>query len=137
MAQITEEQMKMLQGLTSFSPAATTWYVAESHLELPEEIRPRIKLRPLRQAEISSIKKIIANIDKVKDEELREYARICILSWEQWYDAGTGELVEFKLGPDGSMDKDLFLLIPVDIVADIIRHILKISGLMTIERAGL
>lgn len=129
--------MRMLQGLTSFSPAATTWYVTKPHLDLPEEIRPRFKLRPLRQNEIVSIKKIIANIDKAKEEELKEYGRCCILGWENWYDAGTGELIEFKMGPDGLMDKDIFNLIPVSIVTDIVMYIIRISGLMLFEKAGL
>ena len=134
---ITEEQMKMLQGLTSFSPAATTWYTATPHLDLPEDIRPKFKVRPLRQNELTSIKKIIANIDKAKEDELKEYARYCISDWDNWYDAGTGDKVEFKNGPDGMMDKDLFALIPIAIVTDIVMYVIKISGLMLFEKKGL
>lgn len=134
---ITEEQMKMLQGLTSFSPAASVWYTAKPHQELPDEIRPRFKIRPLRQSELTTIKKIIANIDKAKDDELKEYARYCILGWDNWFDAGTGESVEFKLDANGLMDKDLFALVPIAVVTDIVMYIIKISGLMLFEKAGL
>jgi len=137
MERITAEQMKMLQGLTSFSPAAATWFEAPSHTDLPEEIRPQFKLRALKQNELVTIKKLLANIDKAKEDELKEYARYCVLDWTKWYDSGTGEAVEFKLGGDGFMDKEIFNLIPVSVVMDIIRQILKISGLMTLEKAGL
>lgn len=128
---------KLLEGLTSFNVSAHIWYTAGIHSSLPEDIKPSFKLRSFRKNEMDAVKKLLSKIDSVKEDELKEYVRYCILDWKNWYDAGTGELIDFKISPDGNMDKDLFNTIPTQVVTDLLLYIIKISGLMNIEKSSL
>jgi len=134
---LNEEQRKMLEGLSSFNVNSTIWYTAKAHMALPEEIRPQFKVRPFRKNEIEKVRKILVNIKDADEGELREHARLCIVDMSNFYDAGTGELVEYKQAPDGGMDKDLYSTIPMLILSDILMYVSRISGLLSPETRGL
>ena len=134
---LNEEQKKMLEGLSSFNVNATIWYTAKAHMSLPEEIRPQFKVRPFRKNELEKVRKILSNIKDADEYELREYARLCIVDMANFYDAGTGELIEYKAAPDGGMDKDLYGTMPILVLSDILMYISRISGLLSPESRGL
>lgn len=134
---LTEDQKKMLEGLSSFNVNSTIWYTAKPHEKLPEEIRPEFKLRSFKRTEIERVRKLLSNVKETDEQELRDFTRLCICDIRKVYDAGTGELVEYKSAPDGGMDKDLFATLPIVIMSDILMYVARLSGLVAPEQRGL
>jgi hypothetical protein len=136
-----EKTRKLLEGICPFNVNATVKYIPEIMKRLPDEYRPKFILRPLKTIEIKEFRKALLNVSSVSGEdlesEIKKYVRLCIMDISDMYDAGTGELIEFKSAPDGGMDKDIFELIPSVVVADLVGYLTKISGLQDIDKKSL
>jgi hypothetical protein len=134
---LSEDQKKMLEGLTCFNVNSTVMYVAKPHTELPSEIRPEFKLRPFKKLELDRVRKLLSNVKESDESELREFARLCIQGFNRLYDAGTGELVEYVQAQDGGLSKDIFSTIPIVVVTDILLYVSRISGILPPEHRSL
>jgi len=138
---LDENRRKQLEGLTSFNVNSTTYYTPSAYAKIDADLRPKFKVRPLRQDESAKIKKILTSakdMDSPENEDiLNEVGRNIILDFTSFYDAGTGEEILHKSAPDGGMDRDIFGIIPQYIVSDILMYVIKISGLVNVEKLGL
>jgi len=135
-----EKTRKLMEGICPFNVNATINYTPKIMERLPAEYRPVFTLRPLKVSEIKSFRASLSLIDSKKSEdetEIKNCVRLCVVNIKNYYDAGTGELIEYKQAPDGGMDKDLFDTIPIPVISDLIMYVAKISGLADVEKTSL
>lgn len=134
---LTEEERKVLEGLTPFNISSTVRYTPGAYSHLPEKVRPVFTVRPLRKDESEKLKRTFAAVKTSDETFLREQVRVVISGLDNLYDSATGELIEYKASPDGGMDKDLYGLLPIHITSDILMYVSRISGLIPPEKASL
>lgn len=130
---LTEEERKVLEGLTPFNVGSTVSYTPGAYSHLPEHIRPVFTVRPLRKDESEKLRKVIAAVKVTDEAYLRETVRLLISAMDRLFDAATGEQIEYKAAPDGGMDKDIYALLPIHITSDILMYVCRISGLIPPE----
>ena len=139
---LDEATKKMLQGYVPFSVTATTTYTPEEFKSIKDKsLHPVFTLRSLNQSEMTQLKKNASTYTKdTTSEELNtlaeenmEIVRMCVKSWKNIYDAGTGEEIIFS----ESEVKDLFKCLPIWIIKNITEFVKKISGLTTADELGL
>jgi len=134
---LTEDERKMLEGLAPFNLNSTVRYIPKPYASVPDDLKVTFTVRPFKKNEQDTVRRTIAKISDADENKLREYARSVIVGMENLHDAATGEPIEFKADAYGSIDRNIFELIPVTIMSDILMYVCKISGLIAAEKSGL
>ena len=77
------------------------------------------------------------NLKAATEEEINNLSRVVIKGWQNFYDSGTGEEIEYKADINGGADKDIWDSIPENVRATILQKAMSISGLVYLEQVGL
>lgn len=150
---LTEEEKKKLQGFLPFNSKTTTDFTPELLEGLDKELVPKFSIRSLTNQEQNQIKtnlsKFYSDIKDKNEDEQRELVKSlanktedviykCILGFSNFYDVGTGEQIVFvKESNESYISKDLYLMIPEWLRAEIVSYVRKISCLSTPEKLSL
>lgn len=136
-----ETRRKMLTRLP-FSRNSTITHTPKAYLtkdaageyDIPDDFRPVFSVRPFS----SQDKDRIAKKDKSNEDKLyREVTASNITGMSQLYDAGSMEEIDFKSAPNGGMDMEQFMSLPVMVQIELYVFIAGISGLSVYEKSGL
>ena len=134
---LTDDEKKLLEGLTPFNSSSTVPYTPGAYTSLPEKMRPVFTVRPLRKDETEKLRRTLAKVKTEDETYLRETVRLVISDMSNMYDAATGDPIEYKGAETGGMDKELYATIPIHITSDILLYISRISGLLPPETRSL
>jgi len=136
-----EETKKKMHGLLPFSTKSTIKYTPEVYGDdVPEDFKPVFTIRPYSREEVKGARKILGSItdnNVEKEDELNEWSRKVVVGWENLYDAGSGEEIEYVQDSTGGADKELYDVLPVTVKALILVQAVKISGLLDLSKLGL
>lgn len=131
---LTEEIKKQLLGAAPFCESSTFEYVSKYHRILknvPEEFIPKFTLAVLTRAEKDKISKWLkSDLNKIENKELRDMLKPKVIGWENLYDIGNGERINFA--DSGGFDR-----IPDNVCSDLLFHLIKVSGLLEVDRLSL
>lgn len=133
---LTEEMRQKLLGVLPFSYDSTHEYTPSMcKVEgVPSDFIPVFMLRGLKRDECNQIKK---QLKAATDEQCSEWVRKCLNCWRNLFDAGSGAQILFESDESGLCKKDLFNRLPQIIIEDLLTEILRISGLLDVEKLGL
>jgi hypothetical protein len=143
---LDEETRKQLLGYVPFSSDAKITFTPDEFKSIKDEtLRPVFIIRSLSQAELTQLKKNSQGYSKESTpEDLTRMAegnmsviRDCIVGWENLFDSGNGEEVEFVATAKGGCDENLFKRLPMWLVRSLMTFIRKISGLTDFEDLSL
>lgn len=144
---LDEATRKALQGYTPFSVDASVEFIPElfSNSKLDKTLHPIFKVRCMKQNEIIQLKANYSSITKDDSTDNvttmasnnSHITRACVLSWDNFFDSGSGEEIEYKSDTTGGVDKDLWAKIPQWIVNSISEYVRKISGLSAVNELSL
>lgn len=134
---LTDEEKKLLEGLTPFNANSTIPYTPGAYSNLPEKMRPIFTVRPLKREENDKLRRTLSNVKTADESFLREMVRILIVGMDQMYDAATGEQILYEAAPDGGMARELYATLPIHITSDILMYVSRISGLIPPEKTAL
>ncbi len=147
---LTDEVRKALISKVPFSVSATIEYTPPTYLTktkdaqgndldyvIPEEYRPVFTLRSFTKIEMDTIKKNITTNKSPDERYIRDITRKVIVGWANLFDAGSMQDIEYKSDTTGGCDKDLWDMIPLQVVSEILTYVSQISGLLPTERVGL
>lgn len=139
--ELTEEQRQSLCGLMPFSADAVDEFTPELFSAVDEELRPVFKLRPFTEGEkervTDAMKRIVADPGKIDQKEIKDFARIALVGWDNVLDVATGDDIPFSADSRGACDKATFALLPSATVNAILKRVNTISGLLSAEALGL
>lgn len=136
---MTDEIRQKLLGIAPFSTDSTVSYTPPRYqiAELPKEFTPIFQVKSLTRSEKDQAQKMVSDMSKVSDAEVREFVRKKIAGWENLYDAGTKEKIEFFADGDGVASKEVFDRIPDNACGELIFYVIKISGLFKSDKLSL
>jgi len=144
------DMRRLLLGDMPFYAGSTVDYTPEHYkvsrkidgqdVEIPEEYRPVFSIRAWNTQErdqANSLLKKIEDISSNNEKKVAELTRKAITGWQNVFDVGTGNEIDYKPDPDGGLDKELYSALPVIVCIQIFQEIAKISGLMDVTKMGL
>lgn len=143
---LDEEARKQLLGYVPFSLDCRITYTPKEFLSIADEtLRPVFELRSLNQAELIQLKKNSMGLkrDSTNEEVSRmaeantQLIRACVLGWNNLFDAGSGEEIEYISSTSGGCEEVLFKRLPVWVVRSIMEYVRTISGLTDAEDLSL
>jgi hypothetical protein len=137
-----EATKEKLHGLLPFSTKATINYTPEFYkeAEVPEEFRPVFVLRPYARDEVKNARKVLTSVEKdevQKEDNFIELSRKVVVGWNNLYDVGNGEEIEYVQDSTGGACKEIYDNIPTPVKAAILIQAVKISGLFDLAKLGL
>lgn len=137
---LTDEVRNELLGAIPFSSEVAIAYTPARFKDkkVPEEYVPVFKLRSFNIQERKKAGEVLKSIADIGHQAVMDLVQPNILGMENIFDAGTKEEIEFKTAPNSNaIDKDLLARLPKLIIEDILYYLVKISGLMDLEKLGL
>jgi hypothetical protein len=130
---LTEEIKQQLLGAAPFCEGAIYEYVSKYHRILknvPEHFIPKFKLEVLNRAEKDKmIKWLKGDISKIENKDMRNFLMPKIKGWENFYDIGNSSVIEFS--------EENKAKIPDNICSDLLFELIKVAGLLEIDRLSL
>lgn len=142
---MTEEIRKKLLARMPFSLSATIEFTPPTYLtkkegteefDIPVEYHPLFCVRPLRKDELERVR-VVTTSKSPDEKEIRAITRKCIVGWSNMWDAGTMQPLDYKADPTSGLDKDLFEMLPIQIVTETFLFVSSISGLLSHDKLGL
>jgi hypothetical protein len=133
---LDEATRKALEGYIPFSTNCTveislTDLIPKDQLTIGKDYIPVFTIRSFTQAEAQQFK------SSQNEATLKNLVRVCLMGWVNLFDAGTKEEISYRSDPAGGCDKNLFEQLPEFYSASLLKNVMKISGLSTIEALGL
>jgi hypothetical protein len=148
---LDEETKKALQGYLPFSCKCSTEFTPDLMLgsQIPSELLPKFKVRPLTKDEKTQIDAVYKNLPKKAEDMLSQdwseigmklvpIFRACLIGWRDFIDLGDGGEIEFK--PEtagGGCSQESWDTIPSWMHDPIRFFIRKISCLTPVEALSL
>lgn len=134
---ILDEKMKnKLLGVAPYNTTAIYEYVSKYHRrikDLPENFIPVFTLTSFTKVERNNVSKLLSTTEfsKAENKELRTILRPKIKGWKNLYDIGDGKEIVFD------NTEETFDRLPDNICSDLLMEVIKISGLLDIDRLSL
>jgi hypothetical protein len=137
---MTPEIRSKLAGLLPMSDDSVYEFTPEIFDDIPDEFKPVFSIKQFDNSQVSAIKtmmlkenndsstvKKVATILKEADKKAVMYSKLTfdiLVDWDNLYDLGNGEKIEFN------GDYDVFMTIPESIRTDIFTTAMKITGFL-------
>lgn len=122
-----------IRKLCGLMPATTTLsvkFTPKCFNEIEEEYRPVFILEPWTKGEIRAIASVTNDNDNSKyDEYFNEQLRKKIVGWDNMIDLSTCDEIAYKSDPEGGVSKELYKLIPDQVLAELVNELSSISGI--------
>ena len=143
---LDEETRKALLGYVPFSSDCSISFTPEQFLKIKDEsLRPSFKLRSMTQAEMIQLKRNSSGYHNATPEKLLQIAdanltliRGCVIGWENLFDSGSGNEIEFVPAATGSgCDEKLFRILPDWLTVEVMDFVKTISGLSSPEEISI
>jgi hypothetical protein len=140
---LTPEIRDKLLGIMPFSEKASLWIVPDKYKSIEDEqFRASFEIRSFTKDEIRTAKKLLLAIKDSnslsKEPEIIELTRKKVINWKNLFDLGTMEEIVFATSEeDDGASKKLFESIPASIQGQIFFEVIRISGLIDIEKVSL
>lgn len=136
---LTKEIKEQLLGIAPFSKDSVIEYVPEQFKgkKLPKEFIPVFTVHGLTKTEQDDVNKKLKDLEDVGEVELREIARKKTIGWKNLFDVGSEMEIPFEADEQGLPKEELWERIPSSIIGDILFYIVKISGLINIDKLSL
>jgi hypothetical protein len=143
---MNEEVRKQLMGLLPYSDSAREHYIPKDFVDkkIPEEFKPVFELKPWTQAEKDDMMILIQQMDTIDKKEahiinkkLNEGTRKAITGWKNFYDIGSGELIEYQEDKKGGADKKVWDRVPDTIKTSLYFKVGGMSGILAPEIVSL
>jgi hypothetical protein len=139
---LDEATKKMLEGLAPFSSQSQTRISPDFYTKVGvnAEFIPVFTIRGLTTAEAGELDILVQSVNKEKagDWNNRAYdlVRKTLVGWENVFDIGTGEELVY-ISEGGSCASVVFDLLPVNNKSWLFSHIMKLHGLLDVNKLGL
>lgn len=140
---LTPEIRERLLSKLPFTQSATVEYTPECFLSkendeylIPEDFRPVFTLRAFTRFEMDAVKKTCTP-DKFDEMGVRNVVRKCVMGWKNLYDAATSKEIDYTADANGGASKDIFDIMPIIVVTQLLQYLSQISGIIDIDKTGL
>lgn len=138
---LTEEIKRKLEGSAPYSINGIHNYICKYHKilkEVPENFIPIFQLSVLSREEKQKISNLLkSGLEKATNEELRDLIKPKIKGWKNLYDIGNGEEIKYQADASGIVLDECFSRIPDNLCSDMLFEVIKISGLIDMDRLSL
>lgn len=120
-----------IRKLCGLMPATTTFsikFTPKCFNEVEEEYRPVFILEPWTKGEIRAIASVVNDNSKY-EEYFNEQLRKKIVGWDNLIDLSTCDEIDYKSDPEGGVSKELYKLLPDQVLVELINELSSISGI--------
>jgi hypothetical protein len=136
--ELTAEMRQKLAGFLPFSGDTSIPYTPPSLAAVPDGFRPVFNIKPLTKETYDKAIKIKVELEQgasmlMKENGIRDIVRVCVTGWNDLIDLAPETPEEIKY----ENTEATFKRVPYAMVCDIFFEILKMSGIIALERMSL
>jgi len=142
--EMTAEQREALLGALPFDSSASIEFTPDFYDDAPDEFSPVFTLRALSKGDYKELLKALSKAAKAVEDGVGaddsvtiNLARKCIVGWRNLIDLGKSEEIDFESENDGGAKAELVNRLPNPVVSAILQRVIKISGLMPVDKLSL
>lgn len=139
---LDEATKKAMIGVLPMTSSSTILFTPPVYdqIQVADEFKPKFRIRGLTNSEGQKLDGLVRNAGQGKTEQFNNEAfdicRSVITGWENVFDLGSGEEINF-IGESGTCSEESFELLPVVIKNEIFTFIMTLHGLVDTAKMGL